>query len=144
VTGGPGDLVGRWVLARRVADRVTGRQGTVRGELTVAADPAGLRWEESGTLVWGGLRRPVSRTYLLRERGDGWWVEFEDGRPFHPWRPGVAVTHPCRADVYTGLITVDGDRIRTAWDVRGPGKEQRLVTRLYRSAAIDSGVSFDS
>jgi hypothetical protein len=138
------DLIGRWVLVRRVADRSTGRQGTVSGELTVAADHAGLRWEESGTLVWGGVGRPVRRTYLLRERGDGWWVEFADGRPFHPWRPGVAVTHPCRADVYTGLVTVDGDRIRTVWDVRGPGKEQRLVTRLYRSAAIDSGVSVGS
>jgi uncharacterized protein DUF6314 len=138
------ELVGRWSLARRVADRCAGRQGTVRGELVIAADGAGLRWEERGVLRWGGVEYPVSRAYLLRERGDGWWVEFVDGRPFHPWRPGVAVTHPCRADVYTGLVTVDGDRVRTLWDVRGPAKAQRLVTRLYRSAAIDSGVSVGS
>jgi hypothetical protein len=125
-------LVGRWVLRRRVADRATGRHGTVRGELTVIPDGEGFRWAEAGVLRWAGADRPVSRTYVLRERGGGWWVEFADGRPFHPWRPGEWVTHPCRADVYTGLVTVDGDRIRTLWDVRGPGKDQRLVTRLRR------------
>ncbi|HST64119.1 MAG TPA: DUF6314 family protein [Mycobacteriales bacterium] len=141
---GPADLVGRWRLVRRVADRAAGAQGTVTGLLTVSADGAGFRWDEHGTLVWAGVEHPVSRTYLLRERAGGWWVDFEDGRSFHPWRPGAPVTHPCRADVYSGLITVDADRIRTVWDVRGPGKHQRLVTRLYRSAAIDSGVSVGS
>ncbi len=128
----PRDLVGRWALRRRVADRVAGRQGTVVGELAVSADGAGLRWEESGTLRWTGVERAVTRTYLVREHADGWWVEFDDGRLFHPWRPGAPVTHPCQADVYTGLVTVDADRVRTLWDVRGPGKEQRLVTRLTR------------
>jgi Family of unknown function (DUF6314) len=144
VTADPWDLIGRWTLARRVADRLTGQQGTVRGTLSISSDGDGLRWDESGVLAWGGQEHPVARAYLLRERGDGWWVEFVDGREFHPWRPGVAVTHPCRADVYTGLVTVDGPRMRTCWDVRGPGKEQRLVTRFYRSAAIESGVSVGS
>jgi hypothetical protein len=125
-------LVGRWQLRRRVADRVTGRHGTVAGLLTVVPDGKGFRWAEAGVLRWAGVDRPVTRTYLLRERAGGWWVEFADGRPFHPWRPGEWVTHPCRADVYTGLVTVDGDQIRTLWDVRGPGKDQRLVTRLGR------------
>ncbi|HEY6748371.1 MAG TPA: DUF6314 family protein [Mycobacteriales bacterium] len=135
----PRDLVGRWALARRVADRVAGRQGTVSGLLTVSADGAGLRWDERGTLRWAGVERPVTRTYLLRERADGWWVDFPDGRPFHPWRPGAPVTHPCRADVYSGLVRVDGDRIRTVWDVRGPAKDQRLVTRLYRDPTAPFG-----
>jgi hypothetical protein len=138
------DLVGRWSMARRVADRRTGQQGTVRGDLVIAPDGAGLRWAESGTLTWAGVEHPVTRTYLLRERADGWWVEFVDGRDFHPWRTGAVVTHPCRADVYSGLIDVDGGRMRTVWDVWGPGKAQRLVTRFYRSAAIDSGVSVGS
>jgi Family of unknown function (DUF6314) len=128
-----GSLVGRWELRRRVADRATGGHGTVLGELTLAPDGEGFSWAEVGVLRWAGAAaRPVSRTYLLRERAGGWWVEFADGRPFHPWRPGEWVTHPCGADVYTGLVTVDGDRIRTLWDVRGPGKHQRLVTRLRR------------
>jgi hypothetical protein len=126
------DLLGRWKLRRRVADRRAGRQGTVAGELRLSADGAGLVWQESGVLRWAGTGRPVTRTYLLRERADGWWVLFADGREFHPWRPGEPVTHPCRADVYTGLVTVDGDRMRMLWDVRGPGKDQRLVTRFSR------------
>jgi hypothetical protein len=126
------ELLGRWQLRRRVADRRTGQQGTVAGDLVVAAAGDSLRWQESGVLRWGGAERPVTRTYLLRERADGWWVLFADGREFHPWRPGEWVTHPCRADLYTGLVTVDSDRIRTCWDVRGPGKDQRLVTRFSR------------
>jgi hypothetical protein len=105
--------------------------GTVAGELVIAVDADGLRWDESGTLRWDGGRYRVSRSYLLRA-DDGWWVRFTDGRPFHPWRPGETVTHPCRADVYTGLVAVDGDRMRTCWDVRGPAKDQRLVTRFAR------------
>jgi Family of unknown function (DUF6314) len=126
------DLLGRWRLHRRVADRRTGRHGTVAGELLLGARDDGLCWQENGVLRWGGVERPVTRAYLLRERADGWWVLFADGREFHPWRPGEPVTHPCRADVYTGLVTVDGDRMRTLWDVRGPGKDQRLVTRFSR------------
>jgi hypothetical protein len=126
------ELAGRWRLRRRVADRRSGRQGTVAGELVVAPDAGGLQWQETGVLRWGGADRPVTRAYLLRERADGWWVLFADGREFHPWRPDRPVTHPCRADVYTGLVTVDGDRMRTLWDVRGPGKDQRLVTRFSR------------
>lgn len=126
------ELAGRWALARRVADRRAGRYGTVAGELVIAPDGDGLCWAERGTLRWGGAAYPVSRTYLLREGPDGWEVRFADGRPFHPWRPGERVTHPCRADLYTGLVAVEPDRVRTLWDVRGPAKEQRLVTRLTR------------
>jgi hypothetical protein len=132
VNGDLCELVGGWGLWRRVADRRLGVQGTVVGELVVKAERDGLRWAERGTLRWDGRSHPVSRTYLLREGPDGWEVRFADGRLFHPWRPGVTVTHPCRADVYTGLVTVDGGRMRTLWDVRGPAKDQRLVTRYAR------------
>jgi hypothetical protein len=128
----PAELVGSWALSRRVADRGAGVRGTVRGELEIVPDGEGVRWVERGVLRWGGVERPVRRAYLLRDTGDGWWVHFEDGSAFHPWRPGQWVTHPCRADVYTGLITVDGGRMRTRWEVCGPAKQQRLVTRFSR------------
>lgn len=124
------DLVGRWTLARRLADRRAGVIGTMSGELVVDRDGDGLRWSESGVLRWAGRDVPATRTYLLR---DG-WVLFADGRPFHPWTPGRPVTHPCRDDVYTGLVTVDGDRLRTLWDVHGPAKHHRLITRFRRAA----------
>jgi hypothetical protein len=122
----PGALVGRWGLWRRVRDG--GAYGAVVGELVVSPSPDGLRWDERGVLRFGGGEFPVTRTYLLRD-GAVW---FADGRFFHPWRPGEVVTHPCGEDVYTGLVTVDGDRMRTVWDVVGPRKRQRLVTRFAR------------
>lgn len=116
-----------------MVDRVAGLHGVMVGELVVAPDAGGLRWDERGTLRWGGVERAATRAYLLREGAAGWEVEFADGRPFHPWRPGEAVTHLCRADVYTGLVRLDGDVMRTLWDVHGPTKHQRLTTRFRRS-----------
>lgn len=130
--GDPYGLVGRWALNRRVVDRGVGAYGVMVGELVVSAEAGGLRWDERGTLRWGGASFAATRTYRLREGGDGWEVTFADGRLFHPWRPGEVVTHPCRADVYTGLVRIDGNGMRTLWDVRGPAKDQRLVTRFRR------------
>lgn len=126
----PRDLLGRWGLRRRVVDRRAGGFGTVAGELVLSAVDGGVRWAETGVLRWDGRTVPVSRTLLVR---DG-HVYFADGRPFHPWRPGEPVVHPCGADVYTGLVVVDrgGTRLRTLWDVRGPVKDQRLVTTCTR------------
>ena len=133
VVADPDDLLGRWGLRRRVVDRVVGVHGVMVGELVVSAEAGGLRWDERGTLRWGGVARAATRTYLLREGADGWEVTFADGRPFHPWRPGEVVTHPCRADVYTGLVVLGPATIRTLWDVTGPTKHHRLVTRFVRS-----------
>lgn len=123
---------GIWRLDRRVADRRTGRIGRVRGMLTVTGDAGGQCWTEAGELRWDGRVVPVRRRLLLRRLDGEWWVTFADDRPFHPWRPGEIVTHHCRADRYTGLIDLRGARWRTRWDVTGPAKDQRLVTRLRR------------
>jgi uncharacterized protein DUF6314 len=73
---------------------------------------------------------PVRRELLIRRLDGSWWMTFADGRAFHPWRPGQVVTHRCAEDTYRGLVDLRGDRMRTLWDVIGPAKEQRLVTRL--------------
>ncbi len=69
--------------------------------------------------------------------GDDWWMTFADGRAFHPWRLGQVVEHPCRADTYRGLLVLDrgATRLRIGWDVTGPGKHQRIVTRYLRLRA---------
>jgi Family of unknown function (DUF6314) len=124
-------LVGTWRLRRRLADLHTGTFGAVRGTLTLAGDAAGVEWSESGVLHWAGREVEVTRRYLLRDGVDGWWVYFDDGRPFHPWTPGRPVEHPCRADLYRGLVRLDApERWRIAWDVVGPAKHQRIVSRL--------------
>ena len=124
----PYELVGQWRLHRRVVDRRRSAYGLVVGTLVVHREGDVLVWHESGSWTMAGRTHPVSRTYLLAEG----WMRFEDGRPFHPWTPGEWVAHRCGNDVYRGLVDVAPGRIRTLWDVTGPAKDQRLVTRLTR------------
>lgn len=135
----PTDLLGDWLLARRIVDRATSggapRFGRVTGTLTLTAAGAGeVEWHERGSLSWGGRDLPVFRTLRVVRRAGGWMVCFEDGREFHPWQPGATVVHPCRADTYRGLVDVAADRsvLRVLWDVTGPTKDTRLFTRCTR------------
>jgi Family of unknown function (DUF6314) len=130
----PVELLGRWALRRRVRDEVSGLTGRVFGTLELRADGAEVRWLESGTFTWAGGQTAVSRELRIRPDADRWLVCFADGREFHPWQPGRPVLHPCRADTYRGLVVVDSDRrrLRVAWDVTGPAKQQRLISRCLR------------
>ena len=123
-------LVGTWALTRSVRDG--DRSGTVAGAMVISPAPQGLRWREQGTLTMGALVVPVTRTSYLTEIAGEPWMTFEDGRPFHPWRPGEQVVHPCGEDVYVGRVAVADDEIATVWRVTGPGKDQLLTTRLRR------------
>jgi hypothetical protein len=124
-------LVGSWSLRRTVHDRRTQQTGQVRGELTVTEAGGRLRLHETGVLVWAGRERHVQRTTYLELRDAEVWVTFEGGLPFHPWRPGEDVVHPCAEDTYVGR-DLDGDTMRTSWRVTGPAKDQMLTTELHR------------
>lgn len=129
------DLVGRWALRRTVTDRLAQRSGTVTGELLITVVGARIAWQESGALTWAGRVAPVSRTSYLALRDGEAWMTFADGRPFHPWLPGVVLEHPCGADRYVGCIDVAVDTMHTTWRVTGPTKDQLLVTALVRQSA---------
>ena len=82
-------------------------------------------------MTWPGHSVPVSRTLHVVLEDDGWFVRFEDGRPFHPWAIGHQVDHPCAPDRYRGLIEVVRQPGRTwtvTWDAIGPEKDYRMVT----------------
>lgn len=126
----PHALVGRWRLERVVDDRRTGEQHAVDGVLELADAGAELRWEEQ--MVW---HRPegdvdVRRGLRLAMTADGWWVRFEDGRDFHPWRPGEEVVHPCTPDTYAGSVTGDLRRWSITWHARGPAKDYTMTSVL--------------
>lgn len=129
----PGDLGGTWTFRRRLADLGTGRFGSAHGTLTV--DPADRSWSEVGELRWDGRSVPVTRTLGFAIVGGEWWMTFADGRAFHPWRLGEIVEHPCAPDVYRGLVRLDraATRLRIGWDVTGPGKQHRIVSRYVRA-----------
>ena len=133
----PTDLLGCWQFERRIVDRDASgmRFGRVTGTLHFSLDADAVDWRERGTLTWNGRELAVFRNLRIVRCGDGWMVRFDDGRDFHPWRPGAPVVHPCREDTYRGLITVDraGDRLRVVWDVGGPDKDRRLFTRATRT-----------
>lgn len=113
-------------------DKRSGAQGTATGELVVSVGSEGLVWAESVQLTWAGRTVPATRAYLLTDEPNGWWVRFDDGRPFHPWRPGEQVEHLCGPDTYRGLVTEAGAYVRVRWQVTGPAKDLTLQTTLSR------------
>lgn len=102
-----------------------------------------LRWEEEGTLYWGGRCLSAHRTLALRLVGGEWWMTFEHGGLFHRWQPAERLEHPCLADRYLGWLDLDpeGRQMRLLWDVTGPSKSQRIFTRYRRAAGSPLGIA---
>ncbi|HEY8584685.1 MAG TPA: DUF6314 family protein [Capillimicrobium sp.] len=130
-----GYLAGAWRVERDVRDGE--RHGRFEGVATFTQEPGGeLRWDETGELRLGPYRGPARRQLRLVPDGDAWEVRFEDGRPFHRldlragrWTAG----HDCRADRYDGVFSIAGDdAFEVAWDVAGPAKDQRILSRYER------------
>lgn len=142
-------LAGRWTFERSIDDRRAGRRGRAAGEARFepigggagagAGGAGGLRWTEHGRVVIGDFEGEFSRELAIVPDGDAWLVRFDDGRPFHPLdlRTGrCVVDHPCGADAYAGELRVlAGPELVVEWEVRGPAKAQRIVTRYGRAAA---------
>ena len=115
-----------------------GQSGRAAGTLTITAAGDQLRWHEAGQLHWAGRIVAVTRDLELHLLDGAWWVSFADGRPFHPWLVGEPLVHPCAADLYLGRIALDagGNLLRVAWDVTGPSKAQRIITRHRRRLVL--------
>lgn len=131
----PLDLLGRWRLEREVEDRYASARLRVTGTALLEALADGrVRWHEEGTLERpGSAPAAVHRTLLVVRDDQGCWqVTFDDGRPFHPWAPGVEVDHPCVDDLYRGVVDVhdlhDAARWTVTWQVRGPAKDHTITT----------------
>jgi hypothetical protein len=130
-------LCGRWGVDRVVRD------GEARGAFAGTAEfsPTGARaellWDEAGELRLAGYEGPARRRLHLVPDGEGWEVRFDDGRPFHPLdlREGrCAAAHDCGADRYEGEYVIRGpDAFDVVWRVRGPAKDQEIVSRYRRA-----------
>lgn len=140
----PLELLGTWTLSRDIEDRYAGQHLHVDGTTRLArvrgpdSSEARVSWSESGLLTRACASPAdpvaVSRELLVVRRGDGWWVLFEDGRDFHPWRPGGWVDHPCGADHYRGLVDLgaraSGGSWMVTWQVTGPLKDYTMTSVL--------------
>jgi hypothetical protein len=132
----PADLVAVWSLDRQLLDARNGASGSVVGTLEIAPDGPEFTWFERGSFKWGGVARPATRSLRLVRIDGAWWCTFADGGLFHPWRPGSAVEHPCRADLYRGRIDIEPpDEMRMSWAVTGPDKDHRYDTVFRRLPA---------
>lgn len=130
----PTDLLGEWELRRTVDDRRAAARGIVLGTTTLTSTGADeVRWDESGTMTFGGRTVPVTRTLLVRRTdGGSWTVHFADGRVFHDWVWGARVEHACAPDDYTGVLDGDVTRWRVRWEAHGPAKDYVLDSELRR------------
>jgi hypothetical protein len=131
----PDALRGDWRFSRVIVDRRLGQTSEVDGLLEISAERPGeeLTWQETAT--W---HRPhgdvaVRRALRLARTVEGWWVRFEDGRDFHPWRPGEAVVHDCAPDTYRGEVSGTPQRWTVTWEVTGPEKDYTMTTVLTPS-----------
>ena len=142
----PLDLLGSWRLERVIEDRLADAVLRVVGTtvLDLADERAGerVRWHEQGLLSrtdGAGPPSEVHRTLYVVPPDEAapaqmWWVRFDDGRPFHPWSPGLEVEHPCGRDLYRGRVEVDGpDAWRVTWHCTGPAKDYTMRSRLTRA-----------
>ncbi len=131
----PQTLVGTWTLSRVIEDRLARVRHTVDGQLVLTAvSPARLRWAETGRWHQQAGDVDVRRDlWLERDVDAGWWMRFDDGRDFHPWRPGEQVVHPCAPDTYRGLVSGSAEGWTVRWEVTGPHKDYTMETALART-----------
>ncbi len=131
-------LAGRWTVRRHVRDRRRAVTGTFEGIATFDDAAGGLRYVETGELRLGDYRGPATQTYTYLFPAP-WRAEvlFRDGRPFHALdlRNGIAcAVHDCGDDRYRGrYVLLDEAAWLTAWRVRGPHKDQFILTRYRRA-----------
>lgn len=125
---------GAFHVARRIEDRRAGQSASFEGRAEITASATGAIYREAGQLrmAQGGTFH-AERVYLWQVDGPRIAVMFEDGRPFHDFDPvtgGAATEHLCGDDWYRGGYVVSRwPDWQVTWDVTGPRKDYRSVTR---------------
>lgn len=132
--GDPSELLGTWRLTRVIDDHLLGEVSHLDGCLELTRGGADVvLWEEQATWHRAGGDLAVSRGLRVERAADGWWVRFQDGRDFHPWRPGEQVVHDCAPDTYRGTVTGTTEAWTVVWEATGPRKDYRITTTLTPS-----------
>lgn len=129
------DLEGRWRVTREITDHRAGLTGHFVGDAVWSTADDGLIQTEAGVLTYGTAPpMQATRRYLWQGQGTDLAVLFEDGRPFHTVpAAGAEALHDCPPDIYRVRYWFDGtDAFTTQWDVTGPRKDTRLLTKFTR------------
>ncbi|PJJ87380.1 hypothetical protein CLV77_1948 [Brevirhabdus pacifica] len=133
----PDAFIGRWRLDRRIHDRLTGQESRLEGEAVMRPQGADIAYDEEGRLEFPGQPPMIAtRSYLWQPDGDGVWVFFEDGRPFHRFSLALTMpeaSHHCPPDMY--YVSYNFTRWPSwgaTWTVRGPRKDYRIESSYTR------------
>ena len=126
---GLSDFEGHWTLKRQITDHLGQMSGTMAGSATFRARPEGaLNYQEEGTMTLAsGGAFAATRRYRWCADGKDIAVFFDDGAPFHQFRPdGLTrgTTHLCGEDTYNVAYDFGAwPRWSATWQVTGPRKE---------------------
>ncbi len=127
------DFIGRFDLSRVIEDRRAGAVSRFSGQAVIAPGEGGAVYTETGVLTLNEQQFEAERRYFWVQDGVRVAVSFADGAPFHWFDPaagGQASAHLCGADMYRGGYDLaHWPDWSVTWDVSGPRKEYRSVTR---------------
>ena len=132
-------FAGAWDLQREIEDRRAGQRGQLVGWALFKAEGGSLLYEESGDMTLGAARSRAYRRYRYLFPSPGRAeIRFEDGRLLVALDLAggtAAASHLCGGDSYTVEVTLlEAAQWQTVWQVSGPRKDYRLVSRYRRPA----------
>ncbi len=137
-------LGGPWRFERTVFDTLRDAEGSCLGEARFMPENAGLRYRESGEMVFDEFTTVSEREYVYDFLAPGVAeVRFTDGQFFHILdltKGIVRVEHQCKDDTYLGLYRAISDMAwLSVWRVTGPRKSQVITTHYLRALRDRSG-----
>jgi len=123
-------LIGRWKADRIIRHWDWGADCFFTGSAEIAIDS----FEETGELSIGSTTVSSRRFYRLQDRAKNNEIRFPDGRFFINLddTPLQQVHHRCGEDDYRGRFIFKRDAWTERWDVIGPRKRYRSVTKFSR------------
>lgn len=127
----PSLFFGQWSVSRIIFDRL-GKGRVIFAGMAVVD---GNGFFEQGETQIGEFRAPSSRAYQLHFDRHSVMAKFPDGRDFIriDAKASQRFHHDCGDDVYRGrLFFTSRDRWVEVWQVTGPRKNYRSITRYNR------------
>lgn len=133
------EFVGRWRFERGIEDARAGQVIRVQGIARFEPRDGHVLYVEDGELhLPGQAPMRAERRYLWAFDGAEVAVRFDDGRPFHQFRPdgkAEGTAHLCGEDLYKVAYDFTGWPVWTSvWQVQGPRKDYCSRTRYERLA----------